>query len=43
MTDLTALRQLLWHFGKQPLLPEPVDGLCNHIFPLRARVSKDAN
>lgn len=43
MIALTALQQLLWHFGKQPLLTEPVDGLCNRIFPLRASVSKDAN
>lgn len=43
MTDLTAWRQLLWHFGKQPWLPQPVDGLRNHIFPLRECVSKDAN
>lgn len=42
-TDLTAWRQSLWHFGKQPWLPQPVDGLCNHIFPLREPVSKDAN
>lgn len=30
-------------FGKQPLLAEPVNGLCNRTFPPRARVSKDAN
>lgn len=30
-------------FGKQPLLAEPVNGLCNRTFPPRVRVSKDAN
>lgn len=46
--DLMASQQLLhrgffFFFGKQPLLAEPVNGLCNRTFPPRARVSKDAN
>lgn len=49
--DRDTNKQLTWWlhnncsavFGKQPLLAEPVNGLCNRTFPPRARVSKDAN
>lgn len=33
--------QLLWQFVKKPLFPEPVNELCNRIFPRRECASKE--